>query len=161
DVRYFRQGYEFTMDVDPEHLRNNGLAALVTSFGAAHERQYGFKLDQPVEVVNLRAIGTGEVDKVAFPKFEKSGPDASAALLRQDQVYFNGSFVSAGVYDRNKLQAGNHIPGPAIVVQKDSTCVIHPGHVGDVDDYLNILIHPEGQALVGQSNVKQSAGGRH
>jgi N-methylhydantoinase A len=151
DVRYFRQGYEFTMDVDPEHLRNNGLAALVSSFGAAHERQYGFKLDQPVEVVNLRAIGKGEVDKVAFPKFEKSGPDASAAMLRQDQVYFNGSFVSAGVYDRNKLQAGNHIPGPAVVVQKDSTCVIHPGHVGDVDEYLNILIHPEGQALVGQS----------
>ncbi|MBT3702230.1 MAG: hydantoinase/oxoprolinase family protein [Alphaproteobacteria bacterium] len=161
DVRYFRQGYEFTMDVDPEHLRNNGLASLVASFGVAHERQYGFKLEQPVEIVNLRAIGTGEVDKVAFPKFEKSGPDASAALLRQDQVYFNGSFVSAGGYDRNKLQAGNHIPGPAIVVQKDSTCVIHPGHVGDVDDYLNILIHPEGQALVGQSNVKQSAGGRH
>ncbi|MBT3788987.1 MAG: hydantoinase/oxoprolinase family protein [Alphaproteobacteria bacterium] len=161
DVRYFRQGYEFSLDVDPEKLQGSGLAGLAADFGAAHERQYGFKLDQPVEIVNLRVIGTGQVDKVAFPKFEKAGPDASSALLRQDQVYFDGSFVNTGVYDRNKLEAGNHISGPAIVVQKDSTCVIHPGYAGDVDEYLNILIHPEGQALVTQSVAGQSAAGQN
>ena len=32
------------------------------------------------------------------------------------------------------------------VIQNQSTTVIHPGHVGDVDPYLNILIHPEGTA---------------
>jgi N-methylhydantoinase A len=148
DVRYFRQGYEFTLDVDPAELNNRGLSLIIDQFGADHERQYGFKLDQPVEVVNLRAIGTGTVDKVRFPGFESSGPDASSALIRQDQVYFGGGFVNAGVYDRDSLRAGNHIPGPAIVVQKDSTCVIHPGYAGEVDEYLNILIHPEGQALV-------------
>jgi len=148
DVRYFRQGYEFTLDVDPDELRSGGLASLITRFGAAHERQYGFKLDQPVEVVNLRVIGTGKVDKVQFPKFEKSDPDASSAIVREDQVYFGGHFVNTDIYDRSKLRAGHQINGPAIIVQTDSTTVIHPGHVGEVDEYLNILIHPVDQPLV-------------
>ena len=42
------------------------------------------------------------------------------------------------------LHAGNRISGPAVITQTDSTTVIHPGHVGQVDSYLNILIAPEG-----------------
>ena len=36
------------------------------------------------------------------------------------------------------------VRGPAVIVQKDSTTVVHPGHIGEVDTYLNILIRPEG-----------------
>ena len=144
DVRYFRQGYEFSLDIDPQTLGNGGLQDLMARFGTAHERLYGFKLDQPVELVNLRAVGTGRVDKVKFPKFEKDGPDPSPAVVEQHQVYFGGNFMTTNIYDRALLVAGNRISGPAVITQKDSTTVIHPGHVGDVDEYLNILIHPEG-----------------
>jgi len=143
DVRYFRQGYEFTIEISPESLGQGGLRALADQFGAAHERQYGFKLDQPVELVNVRAVGTGQVAKFQFPKFDMQGPDASKAVIDRHQVYFGGSFINTNIYDRDQLMAGNKIPGPAIITQKDSTTVIHVGHVGEVDEYLNILIHPE------------------
>jgi hypothetical protein len=48
------------------------------------------------------------------------------------------------VYDRAKLGAGNRIPGPAIVMEMDSTSVILPKHHGKVDVYGNILIYPDG-----------------
>ena len=143
DVRYFRQGYEFTLDMQPESLGQGGLRALADQFGAAHQRQYGFRLDQPVELVNVRAVGTGRVPKVQFPRFDREGPDASQAVIDRHQVYFGGTFVNTNIYDRDLLKAGNRIPGPAIVTQKDSTTVVHTGHVGEVDEYLNILIHPE------------------
>jgi N-methylhydantoinase A len=146
DVRYFRQGYEFSLDLDPERLGSGGLGDLATRFGLAHERLYGFKLEQPVELVNLRAIGTGRVEKIRFPKFDKEGPDAKAAVTEQHRVYFDGGFASANVYDRHRLRAGNRIRGPAIVVQMDATAVIHPNHVGEVDEYLNILIRPAASA---------------
>jgi N-methylhydantoinase A len=146
DVRYFRQGYEFALEVDPERLGDGALGDLAARFGLAHERLYGFKLDHPVELVNLRAIGTGIVEKIRFPKFEKEAADARAAIIEQHRVYFDGAFMSANVYDRERLRAGNRIRGPAIVVQMDATTVIHPNHVGDVDEYLNILIRPEGSA---------------
>ena len=144
DVRYFRQGYEFSLDVNPDALGNGGLADLQDRFGAAHERLDGFRRDQPVEMVNLRAVGTGRVRKIEFPDQAAAGADASEAMVEQHRVYFDGGFTAASIYDRAKLRPGNRIAGPAVVLQKDSTTVIHPGHVGEVDARLNILIYPEG-----------------
>jgi N-methylhydantoinase A len=143
DVRYFRQGYEFSMEIDPDRLGSGALNELAARFGLAHERVYGFKLDQPVELVNLRAVGVGAVQKMNLPKFEKEGPDAAHAVVEQHQAYFDGAFVSANIYDRNKLRAGNQVRGPAIIVQMDATTVIHPNHTGEVDEYLSILIKPD------------------
>ena len=143
DVRYFRQGYEFSLEIDPERLSGGALEELAQRFGLAHERIYGFKLDQPVELVNLRAVGMGAVQKISLPKFAKEGPDAAAAVIEQNRVYFDGNFASANVYDRGRLRAGNRIRGPAIIVQMDSTSLIHPNHTGEVDEYLNILIRPD------------------
>jgi len=144
DIRYFRQGYEFALDVSPEALLNGGLRDLEDRFGAAHERQYGFRLSAPVELVNLRAIGTGRVTRIAYPKSERGGEDPSDALADEHRVYFDGDFVASKIYDRARLMAGNRVRGPAVIMQTDSTTVIHPGHVGEVDEYLNILILPEG-----------------
>ncbi len=147
DVRYFRQGYEFSLEVDPGSLMNGGLHDLEMRFGTAHERLYGFKLEQPVELVNLRAVGTGRVDKVEFPEFPLEDRDPSAAIVEQHRVYFGGNAEQTVIYDRSKLRAGNRITGPAVVTQKDSTTIIHPGHTGEVDQYLNILIRPDDDQL--------------
>ena len=56
----------------------------------------------------------------------------------------DGKDYKATVYNRALLQAGNKIPGPAIVMEMDSTTVILPGHHGDVDAFGNILIYPDG-----------------
>ncbi len=144
DVRYFRQGYEFALELDPARLANGALADLGRRFSSAHEQLYGFQLEAPVELVNLRAVGTGRVEKVAFPSFEAEGADASAAVVAQHRVYFDGNFQTTNVYDRAGLRAGNRVTGPAVITQTDSTTVIHPAHVGEVDPYLNILIRPEG-----------------
>jgi N-methylhydantoinase A len=143
DVRYFRQGYEFSMEIDPDRLGSGDLNDLATRFGLAHERVYGFKLDHPVELVNVRAVGVGAVQKMNLPKFEKEGPDAAHAVVEQHRAYFDGAFVSANIYDRNLLRAGNRVRGPAIIVQMDATTVIHPNHTGEVDEYLSILIKPD------------------
>ena len=143
DVRYFRQGYEFSLALDPDGLSNGGMAVIGERFGVVHQQLYGFKLDAPVELVNLRAVGTGRVVKVGLPHFEPTDPDPSSAELEPQRVYFDGNFVVADVYERQRLRTGHHLRGPAIIVQKDTTTVIHPGYVGQVDKYLNILIRPE------------------
>jgi N-methylhydantoinase A len=143
DVRYFRQGYEFSLEIDPDRLGSGALTDLAGRFGLAHERIYGFKLDQPVELVNLRAVGVGAVQKINLPKFDKEGPDAAAAVVEQHRAYFDGSFSSVNVYDRARLRPGNRVRGPAIIIQMDATTVIHPNHTGEVDEYLSILIRPD------------------
>ena len=142
DVRYLRQGYEFSLDVTPDPLANGGREALHERFGVRHEQLYGFRLDHPVELVNLRAVGAASVTKVDFPRFERGDPDPRDAVADETRVYFGRDFAPALVYDRARLRSGHVVRGPAIITQPDTTTVIHPGHVGEVDEYLNVLIGP-------------------
>lgn len=48
--------------------------------------------------------------------------------------------MSAKVYDRTKLRAGDEIVGPAIINQMDTTVVVEPGCVGKVNDCGIIII---------------------
>lgn len=146
DVRYFRQEFQTSLEVDPVSLAHGGLNALAARLGDAHHRRFGMKLDQPVEIVALRAIAAVKEEHATLPKSERGGPDPAAARIDETQVYFDGGFTRTAIFKRKKLTAGNRIPGPAIIVQKDATTVIHPGHIGEVDDYLNILIRTEGAA---------------
>ena len=61
------------------------------------------------------------------------GPDAAGAETGRHPVFFDGQFMTTSIYDRDRLRPGNRIPGPAVVTQRDSTTVVHPGHEGEVD----------------------------
>lgn len=142
DMRYYLQGYEISIAVTPDEFQQAGIHALVARFHETHERLYGFQLDSPVEMVNLRAVGIGKVSQVLLPEGSAGGADASAAQIATQQVYRNGEWVPATVYDRAKLQPGNRIVGPAIVTELDSTTVVLPDHEAVVDRFYNLLINP-------------------
>ncbi len=142
DVRYYRQGFELTVDVTLEELHDKGFGLLEASFDQAHQRLYNFQLDTMHEIVNLRAIGLGKTKPLSITKIEAGGEDAAAALIEKSQVYFEGSFLETGIYDRAKLQAGNRIAGPAIITEFDSTTVVLNGHYAKVDASGAILIWP-------------------
>ncbi len=59
-------------------------------------------------------------------------------------------------YDRAKLKAGNKVPGPAIVMEMDSTTVILPKHTGTVDPSGCILIYPDGYKPAKKSGGKKA-----
>ena len=62
---------------------------------------------------------------------------AKARFVLQAEV---GDFVTAPVYDRAKLQAGNRVDGPAIIEQMDATTLVLPGMVARVEPYLNLVL---------------------
>ncbi len=79
---------------------------------------------------------------VKAPAIEAGSADPAAAETGTQEIYVEDRDQEAAVYERALLQAGNRVAGPAIVVEMDSTTVILPGHVGEVDGYGNILIRP-------------------
>jgi N-methylhydantoinase A len=46
------------------------------------------------------------------------------------------------LYDRSRLGVGHVIPGPAVVMEMDSTTLILPDHTAVVDAQGNLLINP-------------------
>jgi len=147
DMRYYRQGYEIPVEIDPALLAGNGTAMLADRFNQLHEQFYRFKMEGTTcEIVNLRAIGYGDVPKPHLPESDEGGgTDASDAVVEEHSVYFGGEWLPTKVYDRSRLVPGNRIEGPAIVTEFDSTTVVLSGYAAEVDRYLNLIINPLGK----------------
>jgi N-methylhydantoinase A len=144
DVRYHGQGLRLTVNVTMKDLEKRGLAAISEQFDAEHKRLFTFALKLEHELVTLRAAVQGQGIRIKRHLAPKGGPDPKAAAVGKQSCYMDGKTVSAVVYDRAGLKAGNKVKGPAIVMEMDSTTVILPKHHGVVDKYGNILIYPDG-----------------
>jgi N-methylhydantoinase A len=144
DIRYHGQGLQLTVNVDLADLEKRGLKAISEPFDEEHKRLFTFALPLEHELVNLRAFVQGKGINIQRPVIAAGGPDPKAAAVGKQKSYMSGKAVTAIVYDRAKLKAGNKVAGPAIVMEMDSTTVILPKHYGLVDKFGNILIYPDG-----------------
>ncbi len=142
-VRYAGQGFEVDMPITISAFENgNGIEELKATFDAEHKRLFTFNLNVVHEIVNLRAIAVGQGAEMPALALERGNGDASAARTDGHTMWANGERHDGAIYDRSKLKAGDKIPGPCIVCEMDSTAVILPDHIGEVDTYGNILINP-------------------
>jgi len=144
DLRYHGQGLRLTVTVGLDELQKSGLQAIAARFDEEHKRLFTFALELEHELVTLRAAVRGKGTSVKRPPLPQGSADATPAVVGKQSVFMEGTAEIALVYDRAKLVAGSKVPGPAIVMEMDSTTVILPRHYGLVDAFGNILIYPDG-----------------
>ena len=143
DLRYSGQGMRLTVNMSPEDFAAKGLAELSRRFDSLHEQLFTFSLDAPHELYNLRTVIQGRENMASARTIAAGNGDPSGAVVEQTTIFHQGRDHQAQIYDRAGLKAGDRIAGPAIVTEMDSTSLILPGHVGEVDERANILIRPE------------------
>jgi N-methylhydantoinase A len=141
DVRYHGQGYEIPMPY-PTNGGDDAIDNLCAEFDEEHRRMFTFNMEAEHELVNLRVIALGKELSLPALDIPKGDGDPSGAKVEDHEVWIDGKMQAAVIYERSKLRAGDRIEGPAIVVEMDSTALILPGHVAEVDNFGNILINP-------------------
>ena len=146
DLRYTGQGYELRTPLEglfADRLTAVALAAARDRFDERHARSHGHAAkERPVEVVSYRLRV-----RVAVPKYEPrempqppSPRSVADAVKGRRGVSFNGPMIDAVLYERDRLDIGATIAGPALVEQFDATTVIPPGWNGQVDGYGNLIL---------------------
>lgn len=147
DLRYAGQGYELRTPLDGlfvEHITTDSLTAARTRFDERHAQIHGHAArSRAVEVVSYRLRL-----RVAVPKYKPQAEIAqdekrpvSLAEKGKRSLYMSGnSAVEASVYERDRLDIGAVVAGPAIVEQFDATTIIPPGWSGSVDAYRNLML---------------------
>jgi len=136
DMRYNGQSYELTVPFGDR---------VFEQFHQMHQKRYGYASPgTPVDVVNIRLRATGQRDKPAFQKIE-TGSDRSyeEAVLGYREAIFEGKREELVLLDRDKLEGGHNVDGPALIVEYSSTLVIPPFASGTVDEYGNIVVKIE------------------
>src|SRR5262249_52685209 len=141
DMRYAGQGYEITMACGDALPPAGGLKVLREKFDAQHKTMFGHSApEEPVEIVSYRVRGLGKVPAVEMPRFARTGASLADALRETRRTRFDGADVECPVYQREKLDGGLTVPGPAILDQFDCTTVIYAGQVARVDEWKNLIV---------------------
>ncbi len=120
------------------HVRYEGSdAALIVPFGTLEQIQAGFEAAYRqrfaflmqgkglvVEAVSVESVIAG--DAAAEPLYARHEP---REVPRRETVrmYSGGQWHDAALVVREDLQAGDIIPGPAIIAEKNATTVVEPG----------------------------------
>lgn len=139
DMRYQGQSYEIETPLDRAWVEAGDVAAIADAFHAEHDRLFGHASEEaPVQIVNLRVVASGATPKPALTR----PPPANGPAIAERLVsgWFDGGMHDVALYDRAALRPGHCVAGPAIVAQDDTTTVVPPGFVIDVDGFGNLVI---------------------
>jgi N-methylhydantoinase A len=149
DLRYTGQGYELRTPLDglfTDVLTDESLARARGKFDERHAQLHGHAAkERPVEVVSYRLRL-----RVAVPKYEPRDETMPASPRRPNPkglrtIHLDGaSSCEAMLYERDALDVGSVVTGPAIVEQFDATTVIPPGWSAQVDRRRNLILHKGG-----------------
>jgi len=146
DLRYTGQGYELRTPLDglfTDRLTTEALARAREKFDERHAQIHGHAAkERPLEVVSYRLRL-----RVSVPKYEpreaSAAPaprSAADAVKGRRKISLNGAMMDATLYERDRLDIGATVSGPAIVEQLDATTVIPAGWSGRVDGYRNLIL---------------------
>jgi N-methylhydantoinase A len=140
DLRYRGQSFELTVEVEGPGeagpARDAGLhpgvdlPALAERFGAAHQRRYGYRMDdEAVELVNLRLVAAVPAGKPEVG----AEPSRGARRAGRRGVNLDGHWREVDVLGREQLGEGDRLQGPAVVEFAEATLLLRPGWQAVVD----------------------------
>jgi N-methylhydantoinase A len=142
DLRYPHQGYTLPVACPP-FVNDTDKIKLKLAFDDLHGQIYGQSAPkEDAEIVTFRLQAEIEIPRLRLPKLPQSDGHPDRALKGERPLFDmdRNDFVTAKVYDRAKLLAGDHIVGPAIVEQFDATTVVLAGQTATVDVTATLII---------------------
>lgn len=147
DLRYI--GQEHTLAVAATcPVTETAKAGLAAAFDEIHLRVYGHNApEEEKEIVSLKVIGIGSVNKPVLEKIQKGSktPPADARMGERPVYVGSGRHQPFAIYRRERLLAQNVIDGPALIEEVTATAVVEAKQSCRVDDYgtLIISVHEE------------------
>jgi 5-oxoprolinase (ATP-hydrolysing) len=116
------------------------LAAITAGFEAAYRQRFAFLMQGKrlmVEAVSVEAVVAG--DAPAEPRRETH--EVREVPRRETvRMYSGGQWHEAALVVREDLRAGDVIPGPAIIAEKNATTVVEPGWEGQLTALDHIVL---------------------
>ena len=140
DMRYRGQGYEIEVELPADRSIVDAFAELPALFAANYARVFSISfVDQPLEIVNWKVEMRGP-----RPGIGSGAPlDGGAGAIKGARSIYvpeRGGFADCPVYDRYALLPGSSFTGPALVQERESTCVVGEGDRVRVDEHGNLIV---------------------
>ena len=141
-LRYLGQDHSVEVPLPNGKYGKNELNKILSTFHNQYEKEFTYRLDNPVELIQFHLVAIAKIEKPKLEKRLKTGKKTKDAIKSRRKVDFDqfGDRVS-DIYDFDLLEPKMTFTGPAIVEDASTTVVIFPGQKCTVDDYANLHIN--------------------
>jgi N-methylhydantoinase A len=137
ELRYL--GQEHTLEI--EISNTNSTKQIREEFDKLHDRRYGHKMDNQVEIVNYRAKVIGILEKPKLNVIDDSGKNLPQKVgTRHAFCLTTHQMKEFSVYKRDNLLFGHRVSGPAIIDEGVTSTLVHTGQEALIDRYGNIIL---------------------
>jgi len=148
DIRYEGQAWELSIPVPEGKLGQAQMAKLADDFKEEYMKTYGYRLNTPMSVVNLRLVATVTSKRPSYTAdITTAHPAATTrevqgmrkAYWGKKHGFLDTPVLGLGQLGREKIQ------GPLLVDCYDTTIVIPPGCTATMGDWGNVIINIESE----------------
>jgi N-methylhydantoinase A len=142
-LRYQGQSFELEVGMPGGAVDRSALAALEEAYGREHEKTYGHRAGagEPVELMSLKIVGRGISDPPRAALAARAALPPGVVIAQPLRpAYFGAAQGWRQTRILNRADLATPCPGPCIVEEYDSTCVVPPGARADLDRFGNIAI---------------------
>lgn len=145
DLRYVGQNYELPVPLPRALLAEATDAAVAAeiarAFHAQHETAYGHHDPAAaIEIVNCRCLVRGRQLHGEPPAARPMRGPEPRPVARRDVWFDRRGPTPTPIYDRDTLDPGHRLTGPAVIEQMDTTTLVRPGTAATVDAALNLIL---------------------
>ena len=108
-------------------------------FERRYQREYGFTLDRPIRVddIRVRVIGKSRTRQQPTLRKRREGEDVQ---YEETKTYFAQGWMDTRVYQLSHLLAGDEVAGPAMIIDNTSTILVEPGCSASITSHGDVLI---------------------
>jgi N-methylhydantoinase A len=142
EMRHVGQGFEIPVRLPALELSEACLPAIRESFFASYRQHFGRTMeDTSIEALSWRlaCVAPGTDIRIGAPQAQQA-ETANANRGRRAVLFEGHGWQDCAVYDRYALSIGAKFPGPVLIEERESTCVVGPGAQVRVDEMRNLVI---------------------
>ena len=131
------------------HLRYDGsdtslevpfgpVSEMVAAYETAYRSRFGFVM--PGKGVIAATISVEAIGHTFDLESQTRHVTGEAAPISSVEAYMAGAFVTAPVYDRDRVPAGSQIDGPALIIEATGTTIVEPGWQAEMTAIGNLVL---------------------
>ncbi|BHH85802.1 hydantoinase B/oxoprolinase family protein [Desulforhopalus sp. 52FAK] len=117
--------------------------AMQKNFEKAHQQRFGFIAKERgliVEALSVEGVGHSETVEVAHNNVTEPVKSILSPVDSVDMIA-DGKQVNVSLFNRDSIQTGQQITGPAIIAEKTGTVIVEPGWRAEIDQFDNLIIN--------------------
>ena len=141
DMKYVGQTSEMTVGMEDESFSAESLERLGEAYAVEHEKTYGYRVDEPLQLVSVRVIARGVAESERVPEGIDLSLQGSGPVAGEREVYFGAEtgWIGTPIIGRMDLDTSG-TEGPMVVEEYDSTVVVPPGWRASLDPLKDIVL---------------------